>query len=54
MQFQPENVKVTKSLRQRLKTVALFPIEPLLSKLLTFLSCFKYKAVTGFSDSSVR
>lgn len=49
MQFQPESVKVMKSLGQRLKTGALFPpIEPVLSKL-TFLSCFKQKAVPSFS-----
>lgn len=40
--FQPENVKVMKCLRLRIKTGALFPpIESVLSILLTFISYFK-------------
>lgn len=55
MQYQIGSVKVMKSLRQRPKAGVLFPpIESPLSKLQTFLSSFKYKAVPGFSDSSVR
>lgn len=43
-----------KSSGQRIKIGALFPpIESLLSKLLTFLSYLRYKAVPSFSDSIV-